>query len=67
MAAEHESVASVAAKVAPGVVAGGQPLFGYTLPEWAAIAGIVYTVVQLGFLLYDRYKASKEKANGCKL
>lgn len=55
MAVDYHNVAVEVTKVAPAAALGGQPIFGYTLPEWAAIAGIVYTVVQLGFLLYDRF------------
>lgn len=68
MSAENETVGAVVYKVAPAVALGGQPIFGYTLPEWAAIAGIVYTLVQLGLLIYDRVqKHRKEKDRGCKL
>lgn len=52
-----ESIAGASAKVAIPATLGGQLVFGYTLPEVAAIVGIVYTVVQLGFLIYDRLRA----------
>lgn len=55
-----ESVASAGAKTAIPAALGGQLVFGYTLPEVAAIVGIVYTVAQLAFMLYDRfYKKDK--------
>lgn len=57
----QESAASVATKAAVPVVLGGQLFFGYTLNELAAICGIVYTLIQTGFLIYDRIKRRKRK------
>jgi hypothetical protein len=41
----------LALSVPPVAVAGGTLIFGYTLPEWAAIITIFYTLVLLARLL----------------
>lgn len=41
----------LALSVPPVAVAGGTLIFGYTLPEWAAIITIIYTLVLLARLI----------------
>jgi hypothetical protein len=50
-----------AGKALPSAVLGGQIIFGYTLSEWSAIAGILYVALQTYFLISDRIKARKKK------
>lgn len=59
-------VSSAVGKVTP-VALGGQYIFGYTINEFAALVGIVVTVVQFSYWVYEKYTAYKEKKNGCKV
>lgn len=62
-----ESAAAAAAKLAPPVTVGGVTLAGIQLQDGVLILTGVYAVLQIGFLLYDRFvKPRKERRNGRK-
>lgn len=55
-----------ASKAAPPVTVGGLSLVGVPLSDWLIIATLVYTVLQIVFLIRDkRYRPWKDK-NGRK-
>lgn len=66
---QHESVEAVRAaadtvsKLTPPAL-GGQLIFGYTINEVAAIIGIVVTVTQFTWWLFEKYQFIKEKKHG---
>lgn len=45
-------------KAVPAAMA-GQLIFGYSINEWAAIIGIVVTVVQFGYWIYEKFVKEK--------
>lgn len=53
-------VSSVVAKSTPAVL-GGQFIFGYSINEVAALIGIVVTIVQFSFWVYEKIQAMKAK------
>lgn len=54
-----EAAASTFAKVTPAAL-GGQLLFGYTINEVAAIIGIVVTLTQFSYWIYEKFIKDKE-------
>lgn len=67
MSAHGDSIANTAAKLAPPVTVGGITLAGIPLSDVVLILTGIYAVLQIGFLLYDRFlKPRKEKRNGRK-
>ncbi|ATI16350.1 holin [Caulobacter phage Lullwater] len=52
-----------AVRAGPGVSVGGLSLFSVPLQEWVYILTIVYTVLQIGWFGWSRYKEWK-KAHG---
>lgn len=56
----HHDIANEAAKAAPAVTVGGLTLFGVGLSDWVLLATLIYTVLQVFFLLRDKcYKPWK--------
>lgn len=55
-----------AAKAAPPVTVTGLTVFGYTLPDVVMLMTLIYTTVQLLFLLWDRARKEMEREDGCK-
>lgn len=54
-----EEIIAAGIKAFPAVV--GTTYAGYTLSEWAAIATIIYVVIQVTLLLQDRYWKIKDR------
>lgn len=53
-----------ALRAAPSVTVGGLTLFGVGLADWVLIVTLVYTLLQVGFLLRDKwYLPRKAKRN----
>lgn len=67
---QHEGAEAVRAavdtvsKLTPPAL-GGQLVFGYTINEVAAIIGIIVTVTQFSWWLYEKYTTIKENRNVC--
>lgn len=56
----HHDIANEAAKAAPAVTVGGLTLFEVALSDWVLLATLIYTVLQVFFLLRDKcYKPWK--------
>lgn len=52
-------IANTAAK-ATTVAVSGQLIFGYSINEWAAIIGIIVTVAQFSYWIYEKFIKDKE-------
>ncbi len=52
------------ARIIPAQIAGAWALWGFTLNEWAAIFGILYSSLMIFFLLKDRLSRRKLKRVG---
>lgn len=50
---------SEAVKAAPPVTVSGMMLFDIPLDAWVQIATLVYIVLQIGFLLYGKFKKNE--------
>lgn len=61
----HEFVTE-AAKAAPAVTVGSLTLFGVGLSDWVLLATLLYTVMQIGFLLRDKWYKPRKARNGSK-
>lgn len=57
--------AMAAAKTVPIAMA-GQFIFGYSINEWAAIIGIVVTLTQFAYWIWDKF-FKRETINGCEV
>ena len=67
MTNQHSEIVTEALKAAPAITVGGLTLFGVSLADWVLMATLVYTVLQVGFLLRDRWlRPMKDKRNGRK-
>lgn len=55
-----------AAKASPPVTVGGLTLVGVPLSDWLIIATLVYTVLQIVFLLRDKWYTPRKIKNGSK-
>ena len=67
MTTQHSDIVTEVAKAAPALTVGGLTLFGVGLADWVLLATLVYTVLQVGFLLRDKmYRPMKDKRNGSK-
>lgn len=65
MTQEHDVLTEVT-RAAPSITVGGLTLFGVGLADWVLIVTLIYTVLQVYFLLRDRwYKPRKRARNGC--
>ena len=56
---QHSSVLVETVKLAPAVAVSGFTLFGYPLSAWAQLVTIIYTIILLAFLIYDRFIKKK--------
>lgn len=65
MTQHHSDLITEAAKAAPTVTVGGLTLFGVVLSDWVMILTIVYTLLQLFFLLRDKWWNKRKAQNGC--
>lgn len=61
MRATDTNVASEVVKAIPSVTVGGLTFLGVGLSEWVLILTAAYTLLQIFFLLRDRWKASQRK------
>lgn len=50
-----QEIAVEAMKAAPPVTIGALQLAGVSLSDWLLIATLLYTVLQIGFLLHDKW------------
>lgn len=55
-----------ASKAAPPVTVGGLTLAGVPLSDWLIIATLVYTVLQIVFLLRDKWFNPRKAKHGSK-
>lgn len=55
-----------ATRAAPPVAVGGLTLGGVGLSDWVLIATLVYTVLQVGFLIRDKWYRPRKDRNGSK-
>ena len=61
----HSSIAVEVLRAGPSVTVGGLTLFGVGLPDIVMLVTLVYTILQLYFLLRDKWwRQSKGKRNG---
>lgn len=66
MTTTHHDIANEAARAAPTLTVGGLTLFGVGLSDWVLLATLIYTVLQVFFLLRDKcYRPWRDK-NGRK-
>lgn len=63
--AEHAAggIISVTAKVAPPIAVTGMQFMGYAVADWVMLLTLLYTIVQLGLLLWDRFKKNGTRRN----
>jgi len=47
---------ATAVKVTPPLAVTGMQILGYGLSDWVLLLTLIYTAIQLGFLLFDRFK-----------
>lgn len=59
----HSEIATEAARAAPAVTVGGLTLFGVALSDWVLLTTLVYTVLQLYFLLRDKWYLPRKARN----
>jgi len=57
------NLTEVTVKSVPPAVFAAWSFWGFTLNEWAAISGILYSVLMTFFLLKDRYQKWKKERN----
>jgi hypothetical protein len=66
MEQHNSSYYAEAVKAGPPVTVGGLTVFGVGLSDWVLIATLVYTVLQLYFLLRDKWYRPRKERNGSK-
>lgn len=66
MSNQYSELVTEGAKAAPAVTVGGLTLCGVSLPDLVMIATLVYTLVQLFFLLRDKWWRQRKDKNGSK-
>jgi len=57
------TLTEITLKSTPPAVAVAWSAWGFTLNEWAAILGILYSVLMIFFLLKDRFVKWKKERN----
>ena len=62
----HSEIATEAARAAPAVTVTGLSLFGVSLSEWVFLLTIVYTLLQMFFLIRDKWYYQRKADDGCK-
>lgn len=60
------TVTEIAMKSTPPALATAWGFWGFTLNEWAAIAGLIYTGLMIFFLLKDRFTKWRAERNESK-
>ena len=60
----HSNIVTEAIKASPPVTVGGLTLFGVSLPDLVMLATLAYTVLQIYFLLRDKWWAKRKAKNG---
>lgn len=66
MTSPHSELFSEALKAAPPVTVGSLTLFGVGLSDYVLLATLIYTVLQVGFLLRDKWLTPRKGRNGSK-
>jgi len=66
MTNHYSELVTEGAKAAPAVAVGGLTLFGVSLADWVLISTLLYTGVQLFFLLRDKWWRQRKDRNGRK-
>lgn len=66
MTQHHSELITEATKAAPTITVGGLTLFGVVLSDWVMLLTIVYTLLQLFFLLRDKWWNKRKAQNGRK-
>ena len=66
MTPQHSELVTEATKAAPALTVGGLTLFGVGLSDWVLLATLIYTVLQVGFLLRDKWYNPRKARNGSK-
>ena len=66
MTQQHHEILTEAIKASPALTVGGLTLFGVGLSDWVLLATLIYTVLQVGFLLRDKWLAPRKARNGSK-
>ena len=64
MTQQHHDVLTEVVRAAPSVTVGGLTLFGVGLADWVLIITLIYTVLQIYFLLRDRWYKPRKARNG---
>lgn len=54
MSQHHEGLVE-AVKSSPAVTTAGALLAGYTLQDWVLITTLIYTLLQIGWLVYSKF------------
>jgi hypothetical protein len=62
----HSDIVNEAARAAPTLTVGGLTLFGVALSDWVLLATLIYTILQVGFLLRDKWYLPRKGRNGRK-
>lgn len=62
----HPEIVTEAARAAPAVTVTGLTLFGVSLSEWVLIMTLVYTLLQMFFLIRDKWYYQRKAENGSK-
>jgi hypothetical protein len=66
MTNNHSDVFTEAAKAAPTVTVGGLTLYGVGLSDYVLIVTLIYTVLQIYFLVRDKWWKPRKAKNGSK-
>jgi hypothetical protein len=66
MTNNHSDVLTEAAKAAPTVTVGGLTLYGVGLSDYVLIATLIYTTLQIYFLVRDKWWKPRKANNGSK-
>ena len=64
MTQQHHEILTEAIKASPALAVGGLTLFGIGLADWVLILTIIYTLLQLFFLLRDKWYRPLKDENG---
>ena len=65
MTQQHPEILTEAIKASPALTVGGLTLFGVGLSDWVLLATLIYTILQVGFLLRDKWLNKRKDDNGC--
>ena len=62
----HPEIVTEAARAAPAVTVTGLTLFGVSLADWVLILTLLYTVLQMFFLIRDKWYYQRKANDGSK-